>query len=236
MNFGARMAALAALVPEHTVPVDVGTDHAYLPVLLAQSGKVKKAIAADIAAGPCEAAAKTLQTYGLEQVIEIRQGDGLTVVRPGEVDTAILAGMGAATMVNIFAAVPALVKPGQGQLSWLVLQPMSDSPLLRHWAEAQGWGIVQENLVQEAGKIYEILLLKPQPGYCYPGVSYEIGDYLVKTHHPLLLPFLAKHIEKYAGLLAVMEKSPVAAGSAKYRAYQQHKKQLEVLYYENNGN
>ena len=63
MGFGARLNAIAKWVPKGKKIVDVGTDHAYLPVLLAQEGKISSAIAGDIAAGPCEAAQKTIDFY-----------------------------------------------------------------------------------------------------------------------------------------------------------------------------
>ena len=49
MNIGARLEAIAALVPQNCVVADIGTDHAYLPVWLMQKGLIKAAIAADIA-------------------------------------------------------------------------------------------------------------------------------------------------------------------------------------------
>jgi len=236
MNFGARLTAVAALVPAGTSLIDVGTDHAYLPVLLWQKKKLAKAIAADIAEGPCEAATRTVKSYGLTANIEIRRGDGLKVVKPGEVETAVLAGMGAATMLKILEAAPELVQRGAKQLRWLVLQPMSDSELIRHWAQTQGWAIVREDLVKEAGKIYEILLLTPQKAYKYPGATFEVGAYLFACKHPLLTEYLQLLIDKYGILLKSMEKSKAAVHSEKYQAILAKRKQLEVLYNENNSN
>jgi len=82
MNIGARLEAIAALVPQNCVVADIGTDHAYLPVWLMQKGLIKAAIAADIAEGPCRAAQTNIGMYGLKDKIEVRRGSGLTVLKP----------------------------------------------------------------------------------------------------------------------------------------------------------
>ena len=50
-----RLRLCAGFVPENARLADIGTDHAYLPVWLCRSGKIQKAIAADIGEGPCRA-------------------------------------------------------------------------------------------------------------------------------------------------------------------------------------
>lgn len=52
MHYGARLEAIAALVPSDARVVDVGTDHAYLLLCLARQKKIKEAVAVDIADGP----------------------------------------------------------------------------------------------------------------------------------------------------------------------------------------
>ena len=51
----ARLALAASFVKGRRV-VDVGTDHAYLPIYLLKSGKVRSAAATDINEGPLERA------------------------------------------------------------------------------------------------------------------------------------------------------------------------------------
>ena len=104
MNIGARLEAIAALVPQNCVVADIGTDHAYLPVWLMQKGLIKAAIAADIAEGPCRAAQTNIGMYGLKDKIEVRRGSGLTVLKPGEADGAVIAGrkLGCSQNAEIF--------------------------------------------------------------------------------------------------------------------------------------
>ena len=124
MNIGARLEAIAALVPQNCVVADIGTDHAYLPVWLMQKGLIKAAIAADIAEGPCRAAQTNIGMYGLKDKIEVRRGSGLTVLKPGEADGAVIAGMGGSTIVQILEESPDVAKT----LKFLIVQPMAGAP------------------------------------------------------------------------------------------------------------
>lgn len=221
------MEAVAALVPVCHRLVDVGTDHAYLPVLLLQQGRIQRAIAGDVVSGPCDAARHTVRSFHLEDRISVRQGSGLTVVRPGEVEAAVMAGMGAETMLQILRESPEIWQhPG---FRHLILQPMSDSDRLRHWAEDAGWAICREDLVEEGGRLYELLHLTPSPGWKYPGGCWKVGDDLVRRNHPLLPALLAERCAKYRHLLEQMDKSPRARASERYATYRTILEQLEAL-------
>ena len=47
-NLSVRLSVIASLVPESAKVCDVGTDHAFLPIALKKSGRVKSVIATDI--------------------------------------------------------------------------------------------------------------------------------------------------------------------------------------------
>jgi tRNA A22 N-methylase len=74
-----RLSAVAALVRQGSRLADIGTDHAYLPVHLVQSGVCPSAIASDIGAGPLDAARRTVTENGLTSEIALRLGDGLAI-------------------------------------------------------------------------------------------------------------------------------------------------------------
>ncbi|MCD2434731.1 class I SAM-dependent methyltransferase [Acidaminococcus sp. NSJ-142] len=234
MHFGARLETVARNIPPCSSFADIGTDHAYLPVLLLQQCKIEKAVAGDVVPGPCEAARKTVHSFGFTGKLDVRLGSGLTVVQPGECQVFAICGMGAGTMVQILDESPQVWQHPSCQA--LVLQPMSDSALLRHWCEQHGWAIAHEDLAQEGERLYEILVLKPQPGWKYPGTCYLVGQDLVDQHHPLLEPFVTQLQDKYLKLLASMEKSPRAIHTPQYREYQETAKQLEEILRGNNGN
>ena len=101
MHIDRRLETIANLVPQGCVLADIGTDHAYLPVWLLEKQRISRAIAGDIAAGPCQAARTTVAQFGQHKHVEVRQGSGLKVLSPGEADCIAIAGMGASTIISI---------------------------------------------------------------------------------------------------------------------------------------
>ena len=94
INLSERLSAAASLVKGGGILADIGTDHGYLPIYLIQSGKIEKAIAADIGKMPLENARKSVVQYELADKIELRLSDGLNSFRENEVDEIVFAGMG----------------------------------------------------------------------------------------------------------------------------------------------
>lgn len=130
---------------------DIGTDHAYLPAYLIETGAVPRAIAGDVMPGPLEAARQTVESAGLADRIELRLGNGLQVLKPGEATTVTLCGMGGALMAELLAAV------SLASIERLVLQPMESPERLRAWLTGHGWRISHEELVEDAGRIYVVM-------------------------------------------------------------------------------
>jgi len=207
-----RLATIAALVPPGSHLADIGTDHACLPVYLVSEGIVPFAVAGEANPGPFRAAGEALARVGLADRVSLRFGDGLAVLAPGEADTAVLAGMGGATIVDILAASPAVV----ATLSRLILQPMQAAGAVRRWLAANGWAIVAETLVEEDGRLYEIIAAEPGPAAEYDPDLYEIGPLLWARRHPLLPRHLAALLAQARRVAAEMAASPRAAASAKY--------------------
>ena len=88
-----RLKAIADCVPEGTIVADIGTDHAFLPVELIASGKIKRAYACDIGTGPLEHARATVVEAGLQAQISLILTPGLEKV-PQDAQVAVIAGMG----------------------------------------------------------------------------------------------------------------------------------------------
>src|SRR5699024_8275793 len=93
MEISKRLRTVAELVSGRTV-ADIGTDHGYVPLYLYEQGKIEKALACDINRGPLEKAKENIASAKAERVVEARLGSGLTPVRIGEVESAVIAGMG----------------------------------------------------------------------------------------------------------------------------------------------
>ena len=104
-----RLAAVAALVRPGAAVIDVGTDHAMVPVWLVQTGRASRVLATDIRSGPLQSAAALVSRTGTGEKIRLLQTDGLAGVGPADGDTIILAGM-AARPWSTFCPLP----PGPG--------------------------------------------------------------------------------------------------------------------------
>jgi tRNA (adenine22-N1)-methyltransferase len=122
---------VADMIPVGAVLADVGTDHAYLPAALVLEGKIGGAIAADLRQGPLSRAKETVREYGLNGKIAFRLCDGLSGIRPEEVNAVSIAGMGGETIAMILEAAPWT----REQNTALVLQPMSSMDELRRWCK-----------------------------------------------------------------------------------------------------
>lgn len=185
-----RLSERLEAVARHVLPgrpfADIGTDHAYLPAALLKQGAVPRAIAADIVSGPLAAARATVLAEGLEAQLEVRQGDGLQVLRPGEVDTVVLAGMGGPLMADLLAAAPAGVLES---LARLVLQPMAGEERLRLWLSAHGWRLVDEEIVAEDGRSYVIIAAEPGQETLSP-LDAAVGPVLRRKGGPLFAEYV----------------------------------------------
>lgn len=150
-----RLEAVAREVPAQARLVDVGTDHAYLPVSLIQRGQISSALASDVRSGPLENARVTAKRYEVTDRVQLRLCDGLTAIEAHEVDTVVIAGMGGETITNILSA--ALWT----RACRCILQPMSSLPELRCWLSKNGFAIQRETLVKEGNTLYTIICLMP---------------------------------------------------------------------------
>lgn len=145
-----RLQLVADLVAPGARFVDVGTDHAFLPVWLIRRGILKEAIASDLRQGPLERARQTAERYQVSQQISFRLCDGLKGILPEEVDTISIAGMGGETIAAILEAAP-WTREGHKKL---LLQPMSSQQDLRTWLQENGYRVDLEHLAQEGRRIY----------------------------------------------------------------------------------
>lgn len=152
-----RMTAVARLVSEGSRLCDVGTDHAYVPIYLVQSGTIDHAIAMDIGKGPLQRAREHIREWGLEDSIETRLSDGLKELAPNEADSVVIAGMGGELMIRILTAGEDICR-STGEL---ILQPQSDIRKVRRYIREVGYMLVDEDMVYEDGKFYPMMKVMP---------------------------------------------------------------------------
>ncbi len=145
--------------PGHLV-ADIGTDHAYLPIFLCESGILAPtragdicAVAADINHGPVERARIHIHAAGLSDRIVTVETDGLRGLDVYDPADILVFGMGGELIASILDAAPWIRTPGRR----LVLQPMTHAEKLRAYLSENGWPICGETLSREGERIYQTL-------------------------------------------------------------------------------
>ncbi len=205
LQLSKRLLAVAGLAGSARVLADVGTDHGYIPVFLAQSGRIQKAIAMDVNEGPLNRAREHIRQYGLQERIETRRCDGLSALVPGEADTIVIAGMGGALMMRILSQGEAPARAAER----LVLQPQSEIYAFRRFLMERGYKITAEEMVREEEKYYAVMAAeyrKEAVGALeFSEAEQKYGPLLLKDRHPVLLQYLQYQKEQKEKILRSLE-------------------------------
>lgn len=246
IQLSARLQEIAKRVPSGARVADIGSDHAWLPVWLVHSGQVHAAIAGEYHEGPYRAAQRKVAAYRLGDRIAVRRGNGLAVLEPGEVDTIVIAGMGGSLIATI-------LEEGKDKLvgvSRLVLQPNVGEDFVRRWLEQYGWNLVEEHILQDGDKVYEILVAevvtegeqavrekrygKETMALLPAGVDadwlFRLGPHLVKQRPELLVSKWQRELEKWEKMYVQMGEASSEQALARRQELAREMEQLkEVL-------
>ena len=173
-----RLELVASFVPQGTILLDVGSDHAYLPIELVERGQIESAIAGEVVEGPYQSAVKNVEAHGLKEKIQVRLANGLAAFEEGDqVSVITIAGMGGRLIARI-------LEEGLDKLAnveRLILQPNNREDDLRIWLQENRFQIVAESILEEAGKFYEILVV-------------EVGQMKLSASDVRFGPFLSKEL------------------------------------------
>ena len=212
MELSKRLQAIAGLVTPGRIIADIGTDHAYIPIYLIQSGAIPFAYAMDINAGPLQRAKEHVMQEHLQEKIRLRLSDGLVQLECGEADCLVIAGMGGALTVRILSE-------GKEKLQGireLILEPQSEVFRVREWISRNGFVITDEEMVEEEGKFYPVIKAEKRIGGSVsdsvPGtVSAECvnlyGPVLLTKKHPVLKRYLEKEEKTCSRILGQILKN-----------------------------
>ena len=147
-----RLKDIASLIDNCNTIADVGTDHGYLPIYLLQTGVCKYAYASDVAKGPLSKAIENINKFELNDFIKTILCSGLSKI-PSNVDTIIMAGMGANLIIDLINEAP-------HKYDTYILQANLNVNLLRKFLSENNFMIVDEKVSFANKKFYEILKVK----------------------------------------------------------------------------
>lgn len=210
-----RLLQCAGFVRPGASVCDVGCDHGYLAIYLACSGAAS-VLAMDIAEAPLAKARENIVRFGLEDRIETRLTDGLTGVQPEECDTVMIAGMGGDCIAGILA-----------RCSWaadgrhrFILQPQTSGNDLRRWLGEQGWRIEAEQLVEDAGRLYTVLVASAGGGRpLSPGEQF-LSQALRESGSPLLGRYVSRLRRAMESAVEGLRRSTKPEDPVRLRYYQ----------------
>lgn len=179
MGLNSRLLKIAEMIRRGDRVADIGTDHAYLPVYLINSGISPLVYACDVSDGPLLNAKSNIEKAGVSG-IELRKGSGFDALSPDDADTFVLAGMGGELIISLILAAHWIKNPRYE----LILQPMTSVEDLRKFLLENGFSIIEERAVCSMGRIYTVIKTKYfgekqtcSPLFYYVGkLSDNIGD------------------------------------------------------------
>ncbi|EOD01490.1 Putative tRNA-m1A22 methylase [Caldisalinibacter kiritimatiensis] len=229
MNLTPRLKAIASYVKEGSTVADIGTDHGYVPVFLIENKIASSAIAADVNEGPLNNAEAYIEEKELSDKIETRLGDGLKALKPNEVDTVIIAGMGGTLIANILKE----SKEVADKIDRFILQPMVASDELRKYLYNNNYKIVDEKLIREGKRIYEIICAEHGAEEVEDEIYYDIGEKLIEKNDELLKDFIEMKMNKLSNIIKNLENASSTQGKKKYeklnRKYNQYKELIDSI-------
>jgi len=148
-----RLGALADYIDKGSAVADIGTDHGYLPVYLAQTGLAERIIASDISAGSLDSARRSASRYKVAESIEFIVAPGLCGIVHSDVDTIVIAGLGGETIVDILKDAPWT----KTQDIKLLLQPQSKIDVLCRFLYDNGYTIKDTKSVFDRKRRYTVI-------------------------------------------------------------------------------
>ncbi len=197
-----RLQAVADLVIPGKPAADIGCDHAQLAAWWVVSGTVPRAVASDVRPGPLSQARKNLATAGLSGV-DVRQGSGLSTLRPGEATTIAVAGMGGHLMLELLDEHPQVVSAS----SRVILQPNTGWEHVRAWLASRHAVLDAESLTNDGDHMYLTLAFDPNVrGASWTEADLVLGPRLRREWPPALEAWIGRrrtHLESLGERLAL---------------------------------
>lgn len=177
--------------------IDIGCDHGLLSIYLAKKYKDLKIIASDINQNALSNAISNIKKEKLDRRIETRLGSGLSVISDEKIDTIVISGMGANTIVGILKYSVDKLKT----VDKIIIQSNTDLYFLRKNMVRIGYYIKDEVLVKDKEIIYTVIeFIKGKKLYNYKELY--LGPVLMKKQGEL---FREKNAREFKTLMVILK-------------------------------
>ena len=211
MKINARLKKIGDLVEANSFFLDVGCDHALLDIYLVRQNKNIRAVASDVKEGPVLQAKKNIEQEKLEEVIEVRLGDGLSTYTK-DIDTVIISGMGGRNIISICKNDMKNFK----MVSTYILSPNNYQEDVKRFFVKNGYYIANEEFVKDKRFIYQIIILKKGKKK-YTKKEFFFGPVFLLKKGPLFREYYEREMKAREILLDLLPKN------FKYKRYKTNK-------------
>ncbi len=199
-----RLWEISNYVRDNCKIVDIGCDHGYLDIFLYENRENIHVLAVDINENALGEARKNIKALGLDDKIETRISDGLKSVSATEIDTIVISGLGAHTIVGILYNDTSKLE----NVRQIIVQCNTDIPFLRTKIVGLEYHIANEALVEDRGIIYTVIDFHKGKRK-YRKKELYFGPILLKTNGPLFQKKNEEDLAKLKHLLEVIPKKNV---------------------------
>ena len=200
-----RLEAISSLIPNNSKVIDVGCDHGLLDIFLYEQNICNKVIASDINENALNNARENIKKNKLEKYIDTRLGNGLdTLKETDNIDTVIISGMGAHTVVGILKNNLNKLK----NINTIVVQSNTKIEFLRKEVIKLNYFIEDEIMIEDSKKVYIIIrFVKGKKKYTKKELFF--GPILMKKNSKLFQETNKKDLEKLELLLKLLPKNKI---------------------------
>lgn len=169
--------------------VDVGTDHALLPLAWLSLQPEARALGVDRAQQPLLGAAQNRECSPAGARLELRQHVGLGELSVPEDAVLSVSGMGGVSIQEILHGALAV---RQHQLSRIVLGPNDRCDAVRAALRDLGWQISKEDALWDRGRFYPVIQATPagEKPQILELLDLRFGPHLLRNAHPALATWL----------------------------------------------
>lgn len=197
-----RLEVVANYVSDNAKLVDIGCDHGLLDIYLAKTRKNITIIASDINENALSNAISNIKKYKLENIISYRISNGLDNILKEEIDTIVISGMGAHTIVGILYKNMQKLK----YVKDIIVQSNNNIDFLRYKITKLGYFIKDEKLVKDAGIIYTVICFTKGRKY-YSKKKLYFGPVLLNNKDDLFKEKYTNELEKLKILYKLIPKN-----------------------------
>ena len=199
MKLSMRLEEIAKRVLPGAIVIDVGTDHAYLPISLIERGICSKVYGSDLRVEPLQSAYANGKTYCDSQQLILLKQDGLLPL-PSDVTTVTISGLGGTLMTEMVGAATGSLS----QIGHIIVQPQGHSDRIRELLTSLNYFINDEAIVFENEIFYEIIEFK-KGSHAYSSKELLFGPVLLAERNDL---FRKRWRQEQEYLLSILKSIP----------------------------